>query len=167
MIFRNVPDNNERILYEPATEAPVEVGSVKEYTRFVPADDLPIAVREIRAQSFADDLEAEDAAKSIIHYKKVVELYPRAIALMDYPIRAVHDILRINIAGYLTRLDDPQAGTDIISVDGRLSSLKLPKVYQMHIVLRHSLQHRRDPQIVYDHFKLVLNKRGILRIERM
>jgi hypothetical protein len=167
MIFRNVPDNSERILYEPATEAPVEVGSVKEYTRFVPSDDLPIAVREIRAQSFADDLEAEDAAKSIIHYKKVVELYPRAIALMDYPIRAVHDILRINIAGYLTRLDDPQAGTDVISVDGRLSSLKLPKVYQMHIVLRHSLQHRRDPQIVYDHFKLVLNKRGILRIERM
>lgn len=166
-IFNQVPDNSERILYEPATEAAIEVGNVNEYTRFVPPEDLPLEVKQIRMQSYADDLEAEDAPKSIIHYKKVVELYPRAISMLDYPIRAVHDILRINIAGYLTRLDDPQAGTDIISIDGRLSSLKLPKVYQMHIVLRHSLQHRRDQQIVYDHFKLVLNKRGIIRIDRL
>jgi hypothetical protein len=167
VFFRNISDNNERILYEPATEAPIEVGNVKEYTRFVSQQDLPDAVKELRAQSFADELESEDASKSIIHYRKAVSLYPQAIALMDYSIRAVHDILRINISGYLTRLDDPQAGTDIISVDGRLSSLKLPKVYHMHIVLRHSLRHTRNPQIVYDHFRLVLNKRGILRIERL
>lgn len=166
-IFNQLPDNSERILYEPATEAAIEVGNVNEYTQFVPPEDLPVEVKQLRHQSYADELEAEDATKSIIHYKKVVELYPRAIGLMDYPIRAVHDILRINIAGYLTRLDDPQAGTDIISIDGRLSSLKLPKVYHMHIVLRHSLQHRRDKQVVYDHFRMVLNKRGIIRIERL
>jgi len=166
-IFGRVPDNSERILYEPATEAPIEVGNVNEYTRFVDPVDLPLEVKQLRLESHADDLEAEDGAKSIIHYRKVVELYPKAIANMEYPIRAVHDILRINIAGYLTRLDDPQAGTDVISTDGRLSSLKLPKVYQMHIVLRHSLQHRRNKQVVYDHFKMVLNKRGIIRIERL
>ena len=166
-IFGRVPDNSERILYEPATEAPIEVGNVNEYTRFVDPADLPLEVKQLRLESHADDLEAEDGAKSIIHYRKVVELYPKAIANMEYPIRAVHDILRINIAGYLTRLDDPQAGTDVISTDGRLSSLKLPKVYQMHIVLRHSLQHRRNKQVVYDHFKMVLNKRGIIRIERL
>ena len=86
---------------------------------------------------------------------------------MDCPIRAVHDILRINIAGFLTRFDDPQSGTDVISADGRLASLKLPKVYQMHIVLRHSLRHKRDQEVVCDHFKMVLNKRGIIRIERL
>jgi hypothetical protein len=166
-IFGRVPDNSERILYEPATEAPIEVGNVNEYTRFVDPLDLPLEVKQLRLESHADDLEAEDGAKSIIHYRKVVELYPKAIANMEYPIRAVHDILRINISGYLTRLDDPQAGTDVISTDGRLSSLKLPKVYQMHIVLRHSLQHRRNKQVVYDHFKMVLNKRGIIRIERL
>lgn len=166
-IFGRVPDNSERILYEPATEAAIEVGNVNEYTRFVDPADLPLEVKQLRLESHADDLEAEDGANNIIHYRKVVELYPKAIANMEYPIRAVHDILRINIAGYLTRLDDPQAGTDVISTDGRLSSLKLPKVYQMHIVLRHSLQHRRNKQVVYDHFKMVLNKRGIIRIERL
>lgn len=166
-IFRQLPDNSERIIYEPASEASIEVGNVNEYTRFVPPEDLPLEVKQIRVNSYSDDLEAEDAPKSIIHYKKVVELYPRAIGVLDYPIRAVHDILRINIAGYLTRLDDPQAGTDIISADGRLSSLKLPKVYHMHIVLRHSLHHRRDQQVVYDHFRMVLNKRGIIRIDRL
>jgi hypothetical protein len=166
-IFSQVPDNSERILYETASDRPVEVGAVQEFTRFVEPEDLPLDVRQLRMQSFGDDLEAEDAPKNVIHYRKVVELYPKAIALMDYPIRAVHDILRINIAGYLTRFDDPQSGTDVISADGRLAPLKLPKVYQMHIVLRHSLRGRRDQQEVFDHFKMVLNKRGIIRIERL
>jgi hypothetical protein len=88
---------------------------------------------------------------------------------MDYPIRAVHDIFRINIASYLTRLDDPQAGTDIVSTDGKISSLRLPKVYRMEIVLKHAIANpfHRQQQVTYDHFRLVLNKRGIIRIERL
>jgi len=34
-------------------------------------------------------------------------------------------------------------------------------------VLRHSLQHSRNKEVVYDHFKMVLNKKGIIRIGRL
>lgn len=169
-LFKRIPDNSERILYEPPTGgAPFEVGSVNEYSRFVPTDDLPKEVRDIRQRSFTDALDAEDSPKNIIHYRKVIDLFPKTIHSMDYPIRAVHDIFRINISGYLTRLDDPQAGTDILSNDGKISSLRLPKVYRMEIVLKHAVANpfHRQQQVTYDHFRLVLNKRGIIRIERL
>lgn len=168
-LFRWLPDNSERILYEPPTEATRNVGNISEYTQFVHPQDLPVEVRDIRQRSFHDELEADDSPKDIIHYRKVIQLYPKAIAGIDYPIRAVHDILRINIASYLTRLDDPQAGTDVISSDGKMSTLKLPKVYHLDIVLKHALAtgFHREQQVVYDHFRMILNKRGILRIERL
>lgn len=168
-LFKWIPDNSERILYEPPTEAPFEVGNVNEYSRFTPVEDLPLEVRDIRQRSFTDELDADDAPKNIIHYRKVIDLFPKTIHSMDYPIRAVHDIFRINIASYLTRLDDPQAGTDIVSMDGKISSLRLPKVYRMEIVLKHAIANpfHRQQQVTYDHFRLVLNKRGIIRIERL
>ena len=168
-IFRQIPDNSERILYEPATEAPIEVGNINEYTRFVAPEELPFEVKDLRQRSYTDELEADDAPKNIIHYRKVIEIYPRVISNMDYQIRAVHDILRVNIASYLTRLDDPQAGTDVVSTDGKLSSLMLPKVYHLDIVLRHALVANRNSKgpVVFDHFRLVLNKRGIIRIDHL
>jgi hypothetical protein len=168
-LLKWVPDNSERILYEPPTEASIEVGSINEYTQFVSPDALPIEVRDLRQSSFVDELEAEDSPRDIIHYRKVIEIYPKAISSINYPIRAVHDILRINIASYLTRLDDPQAGTDFISADGKMKSLKLPKVYHMDIVLKHALASagRKERQVVYDQFRMILNKQGIIRIERL
>lgn len=168
-LFKWIPDNSERILYEPPTGAPFEVGSVSEYAGFTPAESLPAEVQEIRRLSFVDALDADDSPKNIIHYRKVIDLFPKTIHTMDYPIRAVHDIFRINISGYLTRLDDPQAGTDILSNDGKISSLRLPKVYRMEIVLKHAVANpfHKQQQVTYDHFRLVLNKRGIIRIERM
>ncbi|MCX6116216.1 MAG: hypothetical protein NT027_01640, partial [Proteobacteria bacterium] len=168
-ILKWIPDNSERILYEPPTEAPIDVGNINEFTQFTHPENLPIEVKELRTKSFVDDLEADDSPRDIIHYKKVIELFPRAISSLDYPIRAVHDILRINISSYLTRLDDPQAGTDFIAADGKMKSLKLPKVYHMDIVLRHALADtgRSERPIVYDHFRMILNKQGILRIERL
>lgn len=168
-LFKGIPDNSERILYEPPTEAALDVGNITEYTRFMDPLELSHEVKEIRQKSFVDELEADDSPRDVIHYRKVIELYPKAIAKIDYPIRAVHDILRINIASYLTRLDDPQAGTDVISADGKMTSLKLPKVYHMDIVLKHALAStgRKEREVVFDHFRLILNKRGIIRIERL
>ncbi len=168
-LIRWVPDNSERILYEPPTEASIDVGNIHEYTRFTDPASLPIEVKEIRQRSFTDDLEADDSPKNIIHYRKVIELYPKAVSKIDYPIRAVHDILRINISSYLTRLDDPQAGTDVIASDGKMTALKLPKVYHMDIVLKHALANngRTEQQVVFDHFRMILNKRGIIRIEHL
>lgn len=168
-LLKWIPDNSERILYEPPTEASIEVGNINEITHFTTPENLPMEVKELRRRSFTDDLEADDSPRDIIHYKKDIELYPKAIAAIDYPIRAVHDILRINIAGYLTRLDDPQAGTDVIAADGKMKSLKLPKVYHMDIVLKHAMATtgRKERQVVYDHFRMILNKQGIIRIERL
>jgi hypothetical protein len=168
-LLKWIPDNSERILYEPPTEASIDVGNVNEFTEFMNPDELPIEVKSLRQRSFHDELEADDSPKDIIHYRKVIEIYPRAVASIDYPIRAIHDILRINIASYLTRLDDPQAGSDFISLDGTMKSLKLPKVYHMDIVLKHALNHhgRKEKQVVYDHFRMILNKQGIIRIERL
>lgn len=168
-VIKWIPDNSDRILYEPPNEAPIEVGNIHEYTRFVNPDNLPLDVKELRQRSFRDELEADDSPSNIIHYRKVIELYPHSLSKIEYSVRAIHDILRINIASYLTRLDDPQAGTDILAADGKLASMKMPKVYHMDIALKHSLAgaSKKSNQVFIDHFRLVINKKGILRVEKL
>ena len=105
-----------------------------------------------------------DPAKQeeVIHYRKVLTLsssenepLPEGYAILD--------ILRLNVRHFLVRLDDPTEDIAFYDPDRRtFRRTKLPKVYQVNVVIRIGAPGQTER---LEHFLVILDKRGIVRIE--
>jgi len=171
-IFAKIPDNSESIWYATGEGHRWKIGSISEFTKFLNPERLPAKVRALRRAADPDGLESEDFPVDVIRYRKVIKLHPMILRRLPYPIRAVHDILRLNVQAFLSRLDDPHHESDILDADGRVIDMKLPKVYHLDIVLKYSkitpkILPQKDKSSVYDHIRLVMNKEGLHRVERL
>ena len=171
-IFAKIPDNSEGIWYLTSSGQRWKIGSISEFTRFLRPKRIPAKIIALRREADPDGLESEDVPEDIIRYRKVITLHPSILQKLPYPIRAVHDILRLNVQAFLSKLDDPHQESDILDADGRVIDMKLPKVYHLDIVLKYSkisaaLISSKETNAVYDHIRLVVNKEGLHRVERL
>lgn len=171
-ILKKIPDNAEAISYQTGDGQIWKIGSIAEFTKFLHPAKVPDQVRQLRRRADPDGLESEDVPVDIIRYRKVVTLHPTIMQRLPYPIRAVHDILRLNVNAFLSKLDDPHQESEILDADGRLIEMKLPKVYHLDVVLKYSkmistLGQSAAEQAVFDHIRLIVNKEGLFRVERL
>jgi hypothetical protein len=168
-LMRSVPDNSERIVYRSAGQKSWNIGSLAEYTRFVSLDRLPEAIKKLHRKFDPEGLDSEDGSSNAIHYRKVIDLNANISRSHVYPLRAVHDILRLNIEAFLSKLDDPLHGTEMLDAEGRLVEMKMPKVYHLGLILKYSrtVSNDQKDQATYECIRLVINKRGLFRIERI
>ncbi len=167
--FVKIPDNSERIWFETSGGQKWQIGNIFEYTKFVSPSQIPTPVKELRAKADPDGLESDDAPEDVIRYRKVIHLRPDILDKYFYPIKAVHDILRLNVHAFLSKLDDPEQATEMLDPGGRVIEMKMPKVYHMDLILKYSRigETISNTQAVYDHIRLVINKKGLYRIERL
>jgi len=167
--FVKIPDNSERIYFETASGHKWQIGSISEYTKFLTPDRIPEEIRKLRQLADPDGLEADDGPEDVIKYRKVIRLRPEILGRYFYPINAVHDILRLNVHAFLSKLDDPEQSTEILDPSGKVIEMKMPKVYHMDVVLKYSrLGKSSDASAaIHDHIRLVINKKGLYRIERL
>jgi hypothetical protein len=168
-LMRSVPDNSERILYRNSGRKLWSIGSLAEYTRFVSLDRLPDQVKKLHRRFDPEGLDSEDDSSKAIHYRKVIDLNVNIARSHVYPLRAVHDILRLNIEAFLSKLDDPLHGTEMLDTEGRLIEMKMPKVYHLGLVLKYSQSRGAEntETVTYESIRLIINKRGLFRIERI
>lgn len=168
-LLRSIPDNSERILYKRANGSNVAIGYISEYTNFIPAAKLPEAIKNIHGRFDPEGLEATDAAKEVIHYRKVIDLNANSLRNYVYPLRTVHDILRLNIEAFLSKLDDPLHGTEMLDTEGRLVEMKMPKVYHLDLILKYSQQNTKEKSVspTFETIRLVVNKNGLSRLEHV
>lgn len=123
---------------------------------------------ELREAFNAQRLDEEEIGARIIHYSKHISLRQQALAAMPLPITSVHDILRLNVTPFLARLDDPLHPALLVTELGQVDELMMPKVYHLDMVLKYSkILAKRNEQVVYDYIRLVMNKKGLVRVERI
>lgn len=79
------------------------------------------------------------------------------------------DILRLNFRHFLVRLDDPSEKLRYYDSDREcFSEAKLPKIYHFHVVVRvRRISESGQTLERFDHMRVVLNKNGIVRVERL
>lgn len=134
---------------------------------FTPLASLPADIRAMRASS-RTVRNSEMVAEEVIHYQKTMEA--RA-AEDDKPLPDgywVRDIMRLSVRPFLTRLDESLDRVEHFDVTrGRFSLVHLPKVYHVNLVIkvtRENLDGKNHVQL--EHLRVVLNKAGIVRVER-
>ena len=168
-VFRRMPDHSERIYYKNRSGKPTAVGEIKETAKFIDPKDLPFRIAELRENTPEAHVYGTGGITRVLQYSKSIKLSGKLRILNRYPLRAVHDLLRLNIDACLPKLGEPKRTIDLVTVDGEVEAVRFPKVYYLDMILSYSKldQDGQKSQQALDYFRLVIDKNGLLRIERM
>ncbi len=146
-----------------------KLGYLKEYFSFVTPEEVPPEIMEIRNTGFHTELERAERIETIFYYKKEVTLFSSPEDEPHGEHRELNDIFRYNISRFLLKASD--AYKDHLDVDtksGKLRAVRMPKVYHINIIMHRSyLDGEGQPVNDLRKFRLVLDKEGIKRIEKV
>lgn len=140
-------------------------GRLEERMRFVPFEEVDELIRHIRLQGRSGRFLSQAASQEeVIHYRKILsvdsaggEALPEGYGMLD--------IFRLNIRHFLSRLDDPTESVCYFDVDKKnFARSKLPKVYHVNVVVR--LKANDGPEH-FEHFRMILDKKGIVRTDQV
>lgn len=143
-------------------QARERIGTVKEGFDFVGEKRIPAGVRRLRNRDHITEIENGWVGETVVAYRKRITLLPGWFERMqgDYRVEGLSDILRLNVSGFLSRMDEPKKplwvidGTDYRDIAGQ-------RVYHINLVVQCCSGSWADER----RFRLVLNKEGIKRVE--
>ncbi|NLV83078.1 MAG: hypothetical protein GXY60_00730 [Spirochaetales bacterium] len=129
------------------------------------ANKVPQRIRDVRkakSNPFLDLLPVED----VVHYTRFVQIYKNERSKTMGPwINAMTVITRIRIDDYLKEMDDPSDVMYVSSDEGDFEQQNSERVYHLHLVIHEFSARDNIDQI--QHYRVVLNKGGIIRIENL
>jgi hypothetical protein len=168
-VFRRLPDHSERIYYNNRSGKPTAVGEIKERAAFITPDALPPRIAALREATPDATIYGDSGIGRVLHYSKSIRLSGKLRILNRYPLRAVHDILRLNIDACLAKLGEPKRMLDMVTADGDVESVRFPKVYYLDMILNYSKidQNGLKSHQSLEYFRLVIDKTGLMRIEHL
>lgn len=133
--------------------------------RITKASKVPQYIQEKRLEGgnpFQDMLPEED----VVHYTRYVKILKTKKDRTIGPwINAITVITRIRIDDWLKEMDDPNDVLYVPSADGDLEQQSSERVYHLHLVITQKASNEEGEEIV--HYRLILNKMGIQRLEKM
>lgn len=152
--------------YDKTAEVTVndrKVGKIKEAVDFVPGFKIPEKVMEIREQNASIEDESRIFDEKVLLYRKHLELNGNILAESEYPLRGVHEIVRLHMDRYVLKMDNPEMPVNLMDDNGNISVMSVQRTYRLHIVFQLSHQN----QVEYHYMRIAMNRNGILHIEEI
>ncbi|RME00115.1 MAG: hypothetical protein D6812_10295, partial [Deltaproteobacteria bacterium] len=174
-VMRYLPDMNHRIIDRTQAEKGERLGYCQESMCYRETNRIPpeiVAIRQIRRYT---QKEREDWEQPIIHYRKRTHLLAKKILRSHKRRVNINDIIRLNVAHLLPRMDDAQVPLYTVAPEGgRIVTLQASKVYYLNIVFTYTTRKkirqrfrsdRSQVETKYEKIRIVLTKEGIKRID--
>ena len=165
-LLGQLPDMIDRVWYQTSSGQTRTIGSVEEVMRFFKSmDQVPAEIRTLRQGLPGIEIIGRE---KVLFYRKLVQLNPKALGQFEQPMVAVRDSIRFSVRRFLSTLDDPIQRYVVVNSAGETTTLAMPKTYHLDMVLRYSYRNgpARPVTIAADCHRLVLNKEGLVRIDR-
>jgi hypothetical protein len=139
------------------------IGWSKEAMDFISDDKVPSEVLKIRNRSAILEANNRSFSEKIILYRKLVTIFRSQLdSDTQYITTGINDIIRFNISGYVTKMDDPDFPLFVSDSNDTISVVKGERPYYLNLVI----QLKHENQTSYKRYRLVLNRNGILDIEK-
>jgi hypothetical protein len=164
VVSRHFPDRSWRI--SDATKKH-ELVTMEEQSGFLPFEELPKEVLEVRRATRVTPLEEEARQETVLYHKKEVEVDCEKVRRIESRYDAITEIYRLDLRRWLAHTDDPRREFVFADPDeGVVATASAPRVYNIGIVYR--LRRLNDPAPAPWHrVRVVVNRKGIRRIEKI
>lgn len=142
------------------------LGVLKESFSFVDINKVPQEIMDIRNRQFHTVLELFKRPEKIIYYKKVVNIKKKP-KTMESRFYGLNIIFRFDIHHFLNKAEDPlHSYFTLDPVTLKLQKILLPRVYHINIILKNTTHLPNGiKKVVWDKYRVVVDKSGIKRIE--
>jgi len=137
------------------------VGKVSGRARFLKAHSAPPEISRVRNSGenpFRSILPEED----LIQYRREITIRNRILRKAHTRLDTFTDTIRFRLEHVFRGMDDPEKIIPILS-GGKATQIKGHRVYHLNVVIR--LNHHGDPTGHIAHYRVVLNRDGLVRIE--
>jgi hypothetical protein len=161
-IERRYPNRKWIVRHEPGGPP---IATADEKYHFVEPDELPPEIAEFRHDLQRDSLGETLELDSILHHHKTMVVDSELVHSIDPRFDAITEILRVDVARWLTHTDDPSRSVMLADPEtGELVKSSLPRAYDVTIL------HRLAPTGVHTTWsaaRVVLSRKGIRRVDQL
>lgn len=161
-VDRRYPNRKWTVRHGPSA---AQVATADEKYRFVEPGELPPDVARFRRDLQRDSLGETLELDSILHHRKVTAVDAASVAAIDERFETLTEILRIDVARWLTHTDDPSRSVTMADPEsGELIKSSLPRAYDVTVL------HRLSPTGVntgWTAARVVLSRKGIRRVDQL
>ena len=137
-------------------------GHTKSFVKFMSAENLPAPVKSARRyeqKPFRELLPAEN----VIRYRHEVVLDGHKFFRNHERMESVTEIIRLELHKFMQLMDDPDQ-IYFYTKDGSISKKRLRRVYHLNLVV--VLNDKSEGSESIHHYRVIINRDGIVRIEK-
>ncbi|MFN8672006.1 MAG: hypothetical protein U0457_07985 [Candidatus Sericytochromatia bacterium] len=170
-----IPDLEKKIFYDYFDKE----GQIKkkliaisnEFMRYLNKENIPEDILYIRDLGARKDIDPE-RNDIVINYSKRMLFDSECLKDSENKINFIRDISRFAINDFLDKLDDPDKILRYFDSKKGVVVMEAPKVYHINVIMKYKIEHEKLnkeklSEIEYERIRIVLNKRGIVRIEKV
>ncbi|MHA2299140.1 MAG: hypothetical protein ACXAEU_24690 [Candidatus Hodarchaeales archaeon] len=143
------------------------IGYSKEFFKFIDYDSIPKDILQARGLSSLTAVEAEGRPQEVIRYAKNIGLLPKKISDTHERVLDTSDIIRFDISNFLSKIENPQEKRIWFNPEtNNLEYFVISRAYHLNLILKFtSLDNNKSEECRIDRVRLILDKKGIKRIE--
>lgn len=163
VVARHFPDRSWRIRDASKKH---ELAGMEEQSGFIPFEELPPEVLEVRRTTRVSALEEDARPETVLYHKKTVTVDRALVRQVEPRYDAITEVYRFDLRRWLAHTDDPKRQFAFADPQkGVVARASAPRVYNLGIVYR--LKRTDDPSDAgrWHRVRVVVTRKGIRRIE--
>lgn len=146
---------------EPAHN--IKIGYIKESFSILSVESISDEIINIRNKDNLDIIDEDAKIEVVLKYKKIINLNREIIKKYHTRRSNLVNILRFSVEDFIKHTDDAEVEYNIV-LDENIKTIKAEKTYHINLIVKYFNDLNN---FYYDRYRIIFNRAGIIRIEKV